>query len=125
MEAQREQAPSMGSCPACGAPFAAAAACPACGRSTLREGASTQTPAPAPARMPGPHEWRCDWCEAINPLGAQRCSAYGAVYPRADQDAAVQRAADARIRTALDEIVIRERLRPKPSLATIWRRIFG
>jgi hypothetical protein len=57
MEAQREQAPSMGSCPACGAPLAAeAAACPACGRSTLREEASAGTP----ARMPGPHEWRCD-----------------------------------------------------------------
>jgi rRNA maturation endonuclease Nob1 len=122
MEAQREQAPSMGSCPACGAPLAAeAAACPACGRSTLREEASAETT----ARMPGPHEWRCDWCEAINPLGAQRCSACGAVYPRADQDAAVQRAADARIRIALDEIVIRERLRPKLAWATIWRRIFG
>ncbi len=122
MEAQRKQAPSMGSCPACGAPLAEeAAACPACGRSTLREAASAETLAPAPARMPGPHEWRCEWCEAINSLGAKRCAACGAVYPRADQDAAIQRAAEARIQSALDEIEIRERIRPK----SFWKRLFG
>jgi len=98
MEAQRKQAPSMGSCPACGAPLAEEA-----------------------ARMPGPHEWRCEWCEAINSLGAKRCAACGAVYPRADQDAAIQRAAEARIQSALDEIEIRERIRPK----SFWKRLFG
>jgi hypothetical protein len=33
----------------------------------------------------------------------------------------IQRAAEARIQTALEEIEIRERIRPKP----FWKRLFG
>ncbi len=60
---------------------------------------------------PGAHAWP----------GAKRCAACSAVFPRADQDAAVQRAAEARIQSALDEIEIRERIRPK----SFWKRLFG
>lgn len=47
--------------------------------------------------------------------------ACGAAFPNPEQDAVVQRAADARMQSALDDLEMRERMRPKP----FWKRLFG
>jgi hypothetical protein len=64
---------------------------------------ATQPTPPASAHAPAA-EWRCQWCGAANPRSAERCVACGAAYPSPEQDAAMTRAAEARIRAVTDSL---------------------
>jgi hypothetical protein len=52
---------------------------------------------------------RCDWCGASAPADQEHCASCGAAFPRPEQDEALRRASEARIRAALDEIELRRR----------------
>ncbi len=67
---------------------------------------------PGPAAAPAPTaQWRCQWCGAKNPGGADRCVACGAAYPSPEQDAAIARAAEERIRSVTDSLEAMRRRR--------------
>jgi ribosomal protein L40E len=62
----------------------------------------------------------CEWCGAANPIDAQRCERCGASFPRPEQDALLTRASAERVRLAMNEIEMHERLR-----TPWWKRLFG
>ena len=62
----------------------------------------------------------CDWCGAANPADAHRCERCGASFPRPEQDALLTRASAERVRLAMNEIELHERLR-----TPWWKRLFG
>jgi ribosomal protein L40E len=62
----------------------------------------------------------CDWCGAANPATAKRCEQCGASFPRPEQDDLIARASAERVRLALSEIEMHERLR-----TPWWKRLFG
>jgi hypothetical protein len=67
-------------------------------------------------------ERRCEWCGAVSPAGEERCVACGAAFARPDQDAALQRAAEARMRAANESIDQLRRQRVKRGLGRFFVR---
>jgi hypothetical protein len=99
-------------CPTCGASMPRDARfCGACGsesRPTAAPAAAEQAPVAAAAQPVAPvapvapivgDARVCPWCNARNPLDAARCVACGAVFPTPEGDAALERAAQARIQS--------------------------
>lgn len=136
-------------CPSCGAPLPPeASSCAVCGRPTALtpSPSATASPAEPPAEAPAqpapvpvpvqaaaetvqasatenatPSSFRvCDWCGAANPVTAGRCEKCGASFPRPEQDDLLTRASAERVRLALNEIEMHERLR-----TPWWRRLLG
>lgn len=122
-------------CPACGAPLPAdARSCLACGSMvvtgsgvaamTADLAASTQPPEPPLWQPPSvdsspdqahtplaPGEWRCQWCGAANPAGADRCVQCQAAYPDPARDVAMLAEAQRRLTIIEQELDARKRTR--------------
>jgi ribosomal protein L40E len=141
MEEQRE-APPM-SCPACQALNAPAARwCSNCGAPlavSAPAAASGARGVPVPATAPtvpepaasgaaqadtgdGPvraaastvrQARQCQWCGAANAADAEQCQQCGAMFPRPEQDEALLRAAEERLRAANDTLDMMRRRRGK------------
>jgi hypothetical protein len=99
-------------CPTCGASMPRDARfCGACGSESrptaapAAPAAAEQAPVAAAAQPVAPvapivgDARVCPWCDARNPLDAARCVACGAVFPTPEGDAALERAAQARIQS--------------------------
>ena len=119
--------PEASFCPFCGTPLASppsGSQLLAADRPSQTGGASSVPPAgsplatwsasgvhPAPP-VPAPTaQWRCQWCGAKNPRGTDRCVACGAAYPSPEQDAAIARAAEERIRSVTESLEAMRRRR--------------
>lgn len=103
-------------CVYCGSPLIPAQA-PGGGSPALGSLSQTQQPSTAAAQADpaaesalaapqaegGPRK-RCSWCGAQNPADAQTCEGCGAAFPRPEQDEALLRASEERIRVANDSI---------------------
>jgi ribosomal protein L40E len=117
MDAYGAQHEIAATCPACGAPAPPGAAiCASCGTEIASIPASpvsavlpqTSPAEPAPtgfdavaAEMgssPAIAVQQCQWCGAENPVGATRCATCNAAFARPDQDAALRRELDVRLR---------------------------
>jgi ribosomal protein L40E len=75
------------------------------------------TPSPATAAE---GQRVCAWCGEVNPADATQCFKCGAAFPRPEQDALLNRVSAERMRLALDEIGMHERMR-----APWWKKLFG
>jgi hypothetical protein len=64
---------------------------------------------------------RCQWCGAVNPAGRERCIQCDAAFPKPEQDAAILRASQERIRAAQEYTEMVHRKRGGWSLS----RLFG
>jgi hypothetical protein len=65
---------------------------------------------------------RCEWCGTLNPDDAERCTKCGAAFPRPEQDEALLRASQERIRAATESIELMRRQRGKRGLNRWWDR---
>jgi ribosomal protein L40E len=83
----------------------------------------TQQPAegeqPAQAAGLAAIERVCEWCGTANPAGAERCMRCNAHFPRPEQDALLTRVSQERLRLALSEIEMHERMR-----TPWWKKLF-
>jgi hypothetical protein len=75
------------------------------------------TSGPAPAASA---EWRCQWCGVVNSGSNERCSGCDAAAPRPEQDLAIERAAEERIRAATESIAAMQRLRTRRGLGRFF-----
>lgn len=106
-------------CPACQAPNGAGARfCSVCGAELLGGGPPTTTGAAMGERGAPPTAGsntgqmrQCQWCGATSPIGADQCEQCGAMFPRPEQDEALLRAAEERLRAANDTLDMMRRRR--------------
>ena len=69
----------------------------------------------------GPQK-RCEWCGALNAEADQVCQQCGAAFPRPDQDAALLRASQDRIRMATDSIETIRKERERKGFGRLFGR---
>jgi hypothetical protein len=62
----------------------------------------------------------CSWCGVANPADGTQCVKCGAAFPRPEQDALLNRVSEERMRLALDDIEMHERMR-----TPWWKKMFG
>ncbi len=119
-------------CPTCGSPaLAGTAYCHTCGTllsatapapGTDDAALASRFSAPLPSvRADSSAERRCEWCGAMTAIAADRCEHCGAVFPRPEQDEALTRAAEERMRDAQTTIELMQRQRERRG----WRRLLG
>lgn len=65
---------------------------------------------------------RCSWCGAANAETADACQGCGAAFPRPEQDEALQRASEERIRVANDSIATLRQERERKGLGRLFGR---
>jgi double zinc ribbon protein len=108
-------------CPACAAPVAAGARfCTLCG-TPLQLAVEPDASAGAPLAAPAGGMRQCAWCGAASPAQLDRCTVCGAMFPRPEMDAAVERAAEQWMRSALGDLDARREKRLRRGLG----RLFG
>jgi hypothetical protein len=98
----------------------AAAIAPIEAFSTAETEQAAETEQPAPAAGMVAIERVCEWCGAANLAGAERCVRCNAHFPRPEQDALLTRASQERLRLALSEIEMHERMR-----TPWWKKLFS
>jgi predicted amidophosphoribosyltransferase len=80
---------------------------------------------PAAGSMPpvagGAHK-RCAWCGTLNADAEQSCQQCGAAFPRPEQDEALLRASQERIRTVTDSITTIRKERARRGLGRLFGR---
>ncbi len=111
MDAERDDPAAGTACPACGAVLMAGSEgiCPACGAAISQSVAADTTAGEAP--RPGAR--RCDWCGATNEPDAEHCTACQAMFPQPEQDEALRRASEERLRAVMAELELQERKRKR------------
>jgi ribosomal protein L37E len=110
-------------CAACGASLEAdlAGAC-ADGLATAPVAAPAPATPPLGAASPSEEHRLCSWCGERSPATAEQCVTCGAVFPRPEQDAALLRAAEARLQAANDTLAMMQRQRARRGLRRFFNR---
>ncbi len=111
MDAERDDPAVGAACPACGAmlTLGGEGTCPACG-AAVSPPVAADTAAGEALRPDARH---CDWCGATNEPDAERCVACQAMFPRPEQDEALRRASEERMRAVMAELELQERKRKR------------
>jgi hypothetical protein len=126
-----------GRCPTCGAPSQPQAAlCIYCGSELAslpvespQVAGEDEVMSPSDASSAGMEQShaasgqrRCGWCGTLSPEDADRCQHCGAAFPRPEQDEALLRASQERIRVANDSIQLMHKERERKSLGRFFGR---
>ena len=128
-----------GQCPVCAAPYVVGVTtCAVCGSLLVsaREGAADLPPlggsadaslmaarAPEAAESQADdHQKRCAWCGALDAETAEVGQGCGAAFPRPEQDEALLRASQERIRVANDSISTLRKERERKGLGRLFGR---
>jgi hypothetical protein len=96
------------------------------GELAAMETAVTAVPGGAPLRAGADavdrseDERRCQWCGTRSPAESDRCTQCGAMFPRPEQDEALLRASEERIRAATESIDLMRRRRAKRGFGRLF-----
>ncbi|HST88808.1 MAG TPA: zinc ribbon domain-containing protein [Ktedonobacterales bacterium] len=107
-------------CPACAAPVATGTHfCSLCG-TPLQPTATPDASAGATSASSAGGMRQCAWCGTLSPAQLDRCTACGAMFPRPEMDAAVERAAEQWMRSALGDLEARREKRLRKGLGKLF-----
>jgi uncharacterized membrane protein YvbJ len=118
-----EPAMAGGQCPTCAATYESGATfCASCGAPLTEAPTEADLQADLQTVRIADGAKQCSWCGATNPDDALACQGCGAAFPRPEQDAALLRASQERIRMANDTIATLRRGRERKRLGRLFGR---